>query len=99
MALGYPGRTRPCDTTQPFALPRQAAEEGRQVVEGMTTTDLTRAAAAIRRAQLADMKDGEIIAYLRERGYTVSARPFSGASRRALADEDEIPFDGSDRRE
>jgi hypothetical protein len=60
----------------------------------VTTTDLARAAAAIRHAQLADMPIAEIAAYLRERGYTVSARPFFGPDRllAPMADEDEVPF-------
>jgi hypothetical protein len=75
---------------------------------GLTERD----AAAIRLAQLADMKEEEIVAYLRERGwlvewpgavvfarvgYTVSP----GARLLApLADEDveTIPFNGEDRR-
>jgi hypothetical protein len=59
-------------------------------VPSVTTTDRT--AAAIRHAQLADMKIAEIAAYLRSKGYTVSARPFFGAARllAPMADEDEI---------
>lgn len=61
----------------------------------------TPADAAIWAAQLADMPIGAILAYLRERGYMVSPRPFFRPDRvlAPLADADEaLPFDGEDRR-
>jgi hypothetical protein len=65
-------------------------------VPSMTTTsaDLARAAQKLRHAQLADMKEGDIIAYLRSKGYTVSPRPFGARLLAPLADEDEemLPF-------
>lgn len=66
-----------------------------------TAEDLTRAARKTQQAQLADMPLIEVIAYVRSRGYTVSARPFFRPDRllAPLADED-IPFNAEeDRRE
>jgi hypothetical protein len=65
----------------------ETTKEGTLVM--IRASDLTdKDAAAIRQAQLADMPVAEIAAYLRSKGYTVSARPFGARLLAPMADED-----------
>jgi hypothetical protein len=80
-------------------------------VPSVTTTsdDLARAATAIRRAQLADMDDSTLLAECERRGWTIYWDRPSGRMRIGAADvlpagypplaDEDVPFDGSDRRE